>query len=738
MRRSGYTPRADFQLEGTLRAEGSPFRVARYSAGGDLADYVMARYLPEYDWAAPPAAAGRSGGGGRHLGLRRRGRARAEDRRRRGRAAGALADGPLRAGGARYHAGGDLPEGGAGRGLREGDLRRHGAASPSTPAAAPPTSGRSSTWRSGASTGREQPAVVYIGDGLPTSGEILADKLAERLRRALSTSSRARFFTVAVGADANHALLRELSRAGGRPGVPHRRRGRLHRRGAAPGQRREDADHHRPLRRPRRRARRADDHRQRQGLARGGDRAPGAHAPRPAREGHGEGACSRASPTARSTASSSTPGWAPRWCRGCGRRRRSGACSARRPIRTSTAARSSSSGVDYGLVTPFTSILALDSEQAYAQQGIHRRRSPLRGVRLTALTPGGGAARRRLPGAAAAGVDDGVQGRRAGGLVRQQGNGGRACGRRRRRPRPESGVGGGGHDPHDGGRCGGSRRQRGGNRRAAPARRPRRHSRQHRAGHGEPRGNPGRAGGPQAGGAAACSAARRQGEGEGHSARAEGSAADRRRAAARRSRQGRRAGKEGAPRRGRAAQAAQAPARAADRPVQRHRAPPARRAPGGLAGPAQARVQRGGADRSLRGGAHHLRDPGLPRPGRAALADPGQGPHRGRGRGAARPLRRAARDAEVHRPRHPPAQRRPAHGGGGAAGALRGQGALGGDRQRARRARHARGSRRRGCASSWCRTRTIRRPWCAWCARSPTPGRRTRPWPWGGACASGG
>ncbi len=44
-------------------------------------------------------------------------------------------------------------------------------------------------------------------------------------------------------------------------------------------------------------------------------------------------------------------------------------------------------GLEYGLVTPFTSTLALESEQAYAQQGIRRRRSPLRGVRLTALTP---------------------------------------------------------------------------------------------------------------------------------------------------------------------------------------------------------------------------------------------------------------------------------------------------------------------------------------------------------------
>src|SRR5207244_3534904 len=43
-------------------------------------------------------------------------------------------------------------------------------------------------------------------------------------------------------------------------------------------------------------------------------------------------------------------------------------------------------GVEYGLMTPFTSILALESEQAYGQQGIQRRRSPLRGLRLSQLT----------------------------------------------------------------------------------------------------------------------------------------------------------------------------------------------------------------------------------------------------------------------------------------------------------------------------------------------------------------
>src|SRR5262249_53119950 len=42
-------------------------------------------------------------------------------------------------------------------------------------------------------------------------------------------------------------------------------------------------------------------------------------------------------------------------------------------------------GLESGLAPPFTSVLALESEAAYQQQGIKRHRSPLRGVRLTAL-----------------------------------------------------------------------------------------------------------------------------------------------------------------------------------------------------------------------------------------------------------------------------------------------------------------------------------------------------------------
>ena len=44
-------------------------------------------------------------------------------------------------------------------------------------------------------------------------------------------------------------------------------------------------------------------------------------------------------------------------------------------------------GIEYGLMTPFTSFIALESEQAFRQQGIPRRQSRLRGVRLSRLDP---------------------------------------------------------------------------------------------------------------------------------------------------------------------------------------------------------------------------------------------------------------------------------------------------------------------------------------------------------------
>jgi tetratricopeptide (TPR) repeat protein len=62
--------------------------------------------------------------------------------------------------------------------------------------------------------GSEQPAVIYIGDGLATSGEIGGERLQAALRRSLATS-RARLFTVAVGGEADYGFLEALAHAGG-------------------------------------------------------------------------------------------------------------------------------------------------------------------------------------------------------------------------------------------------------------------------------------------------------------------------------------------------------------------------------------------------------------------------------------------------------------------------------------------------------------------------------------------
>src|SRR5690606_23800031 len=62
--------------------------------------------------------------------------------------------------------------------------------------------------------GGTQPAIVYIGDGIATSGEIGGDAIAERLRWTLA-GSPARLFTVAVGREVDEALLQKLARVGG-------------------------------------------------------------------------------------------------------------------------------------------------------------------------------------------------------------------------------------------------------------------------------------------------------------------------------------------------------------------------------------------------------------------------------------------------------------------------------------------------------------------------------------------
>jgi Ca-activated chloride channel family protein len=384
MRRSGYTPRADFQLTGTLRAQGGPLRVARYSAGGDLADYVMVRYVPEAAWAELKEQPG-------DLVVVVDTSASADDAARAQKTA--AAESVLRA-------------------LSPADhfalialdttpvvLYPENELAPASEKEISTAMERLAEHASGGATdlgalfdvalrrvhGKDQPAVVYIGDGLATSGEIHGDKLAARLRRALETS-RARFFTVAVGADANHALLRELSRAGG---------GQAFRIDDAAGSTAEvlrlasavktptitdltidlGAGLDEPMITATGKVSRGEEIVL---LARTHHALPEKATVKGILAGKAYDKEYRIELDAGVGAALVPRLWA--------------AEKIRRLLGEATdpdehRGKVVELGVEYGLVTPFTSILALESEQAYAQQGIKRRRSALRGVRLSALTP---------------------------------------------------------------------------------------------------------------------------------------------------------------------------------------------------------------------------------------------------------------------------------------------------------------------------------------------------------------
>ncbi|PRP93709.1 VIT domain-containing protein [Enhygromyxa salina] len=220
MRRSGFTPRADFELELTRRrgAEASedapePLRVNVFEPGNDQADYVMLRWTPDVEFAATAAPNGEvvvvvdtSAGSDP-----------AEHQ-----AKIAVAEALLRSLSPSDRfvlVGADLgaevlyPEAGMAEATPEAisaaleHLTQRGAGGATDLGAIFEESLERVH-------GLEQPAIVYIGDGVATSGELDGDALAERLRRTLS-GSRARLFTVAVGREVNDALLTKLARAGG-------------------------------------------------------------------------------------------------------------------------------------------------------------------------------------------------------------------------------------------------------------------------------------------------------------------------------------------------------------------------------------------------------------------------------------------------------------------------------------------------------------------------------------------
>lgn len=215
MRRSGYTPRADFQLELSQRpgTERPPLRLSMLEPGGDQARYAMVRYSPDLDFDEVPTPHGQvvvvvdtsAAGDPSEYQTRL-----------------AVAEAFLRS----LSAGDEFA-------VVSADVRAEvlypdsglAKAGPDTVSAALERLAEHGT---GGATdlgaifeealervhGLDQPAVVYVGDGMATSGERAGDALAERLRRSM-TGSRARLFTVGVGQEVDESLLQALARIGG-------------------------------------------------------------------------------------------------------------------------------------------------------------------------------------------------------------------------------------------------------------------------------------------------------------------------------------------------------------------------------------------------------------------------------------------------------------------------------------------------------------------------------------------
>jgi tetratricopeptide (TPR) repeat protein/Mg-chelatase subunit ChlD len=213
MRRSGFVPRSDFLLELRPAKKTDPVRAARFSSGYDEADYVMLRWAPEVDWSAAGEVKGdvvlvvdTSAGGGE------------AERQLRSDVAEAVLR-ALSAGDRFAVVAADLfprvvyPE----QGLAPADDAHVSAAMErlsAVSAAGATDLGEMFTVALELVHESEQPALAYIGDGRPTVGEMTAVELSERLRRSLG-ESRARLFAIGVGADANHGLLDRLAMVGG-------------------------------------------------------------------------------------------------------------------------------------------------------------------------------------------------------------------------------------------------------------------------------------------------------------------------------------------------------------------------------------------------------------------------------------------------------------------------------------------------------------------------------------------
>ncbi len=382
MRRSGYVPRADFLLEAELVDPPEPIRLARAVAGEDTADYVMLRYTPDIEWLQREKLLGEvvvvidtsAAGGDSGQAIKT-----------------AAAESILRALSTEDRFALVALD------VRPRALHPTDGLAPATEDQIASALERLSEHPPGGATdlsalfdvslarlhGAEQPAVIYIGDGVATSGELDGERLAEQLERALATS-RARLFTVGVGPQADDALLGTLARAGG---------GAAFHIDSAQQATERALELVAELKTPT-----LTDFEMDLGAgldevmsSANGKVVGGEQVVVLARSHHdlpsiievrgrlaGE-AFERSYALAADEPLVS--GFVPRLWAAEKLRRMLGTADALGAVRGKVM----QLGVRYGLMTPYTSILALESEAAYHQQGIRRNRSPLRGPRLTAL-----------------------------------------------------------------------------------------------------------------------------------------------------------------------------------------------------------------------------------------------------------------------------------------------------------------------------------------------------------------
>ncbi len=383
MRRSGYVPRADFQVELTGGDAPKAVRAWRFEPGPNQADYLMLRWVPDLDFAKMPAQKGEvvvvvdTSAGGDEAARQLRVaaaegvlRALSDDDRF---ALVALDVTPTVV----YPAQGLAPATASDIAQALEKLSDHGVGGATDLGAMfEPALGRVH--------GLEQPAIVYVGDGIATSGETGSDALMERLRRSLS-GSRARLFAMGVGPDARHELLGQLTRAGGgqylRIDEADQTTGQALRLAAAiktPTITDLEIDLGAGLDQP--------------FLSAMGKLPRGEELMLLARTHHALPPTVRIKGRAGGAAFSTeypleieksvVSGLVPRLWAAEYMRRLVGSGSSPEDNR----AKILDLGLEYGLMTPYTSILALESEAAYARMDIKRRTNPLRGVRLSSIT----------------------------------------------------------------------------------------------------------------------------------------------------------------------------------------------------------------------------------------------------------------------------------------------------------------------------------------------------------------